>query len=194
MGDFNVMLLGISGKLDEQELYDLKFICQEKISKRKRENIKSAIDLFSYLIELTEISSDKLDFLIYLFTTIKRNDLVQEVKDFKRTGRVDMGQDEAEERDLLDEVFDFLSDNIARDWKMFVRRLGVSDTVIECAMHANPYNMQEQHMQCLRQWRKKKGDNADVSHILKTLLQCNMRLIHDKIVDRFNISVDTSSN
>ncbi|KAM8939154.1 FAS-associated death domain protein [Pelodytes ibericus] len=187
MDDFSVMLLNIAARLDDKELKDLKFICRDKISKKKMEQIKSGTDLFTSLLELNEISNDNLVHLIKLLKLIKREDLVKDVVSYQ-TGSVNPTiESEIPERNELDQAFDILCDNIGSNWKMFMRRLGISDVILDRAMADYPCSMYEQQMQSLREWRKKKGDSANVSELVNALNRCNMKLIADILTEELNL-------
>ncbi|XP_073515651.1 FAS-associated death domain protein [Phyllobates terribilis] len=188
MDNFPKLLLEISEKLDERELESMKFLCSKKIVKKKMEMIKSPLDLFRQLQELTDISEDDLTFLISLLTTINRFDLVKKVELF-------LGQhpeEEPKERDQMDEAFDIICDNVAKEWRRLIRTLGLPEMIIEQAMCANPYNMREQLMQCLIEWRKMKKDSATVSALVQALEKCKLRLVSERLTEAINLSHGTS--
>lgn len=188
MDTFSVMLLKISGKLDEKELEDMKFLCQKKIVKKKLETITSPIHLFRHLKELVEISEDDLRFLVELLNTINRPDLAQEVERFQgpQSGA------EPGERDQLDQAFDIICDNVGKDWKKLIRTLGVPETTIDQVVDANRYNMREQLLQSLIAWRKKKRDGATVSALVQALETCRMRLVAERLGEAINLSHGSS--
>ncbi|XP_075693152.1 FAS-associated death domain protein [Rhinoderma darwinii] len=187
MDKFSVMLLKMSEKLDDKELEDMKFLCQKNIVKKKMELITSPIHLFRHLKELMEISEDDLSFLVKLFNTINRPDLAKEVERFQ--GRQSRSSPvESSERDQLDLAFDIICDNVGKDWKKLIRTLGVTDVTMDQVIYANPNNMREQLMQCLKEWRKKKKDSATVSALVQALENCRMRLVSEKITDAINLS------
>ncbi|KAM4617570.1 FAS-associated death domain protein [Discoglossus pictus] len=182
-----LMLHSISTKLDETELGNLKFLCREIIGKRKLESIKSTNDLFTCLIELTEISDKNLDFLKKLLKGIKRQDLVQEVGEFQENQLGVNAEPEPLERSQLEQAFDIVCENVGHNWKMVIRRLGVSDTIIDGIVYANPYNMQEQKMQCLRHWGKQKRGQAQVSDLIQVLRSCKMCLVAERVMEELQI-------
>ncbi|KAG9473172.1 hypothetical protein GDO78_022892 [Eleutherodactylus coqui] len=184
----NAMLLQISGKLDNKELEDLKFLCQNKIVKKKMELISSPIHLFRQLKELLEISEEDLSFLVELLDTINRHDLAQEVEKFRGPqSRVQM-----RERDQLDQAFDIICENVGKDWKKLIRILGIADATMDQVIYENPNNMQEQLRQCLNKWREKKKEGATVSALVQGLENCRMRLVSERLADSINLSHGTS--
>ncbi|XP_068117526.1 FAS-associated death domain protein [Hyperolius riggenbachi] len=206
MEEFRVALLKISERLSEQDFKDMKFLCQEKIVKKKLEAITRPTELFTRLIEQENITKDKPDFLIFLLQHIGRNDLIGEVdKSQTPLSREQAGvqtplsreqagvQASAEEgSDQLLQAFDIVCDNVGRDWRRLLRFLGVTDITMEQVQYANPYNLREQIRQCLREWRKKKGEDANISALLKGLEKCRMRLVIEKITDELNLSAGSS--
>ncbi|NP_001089017.1 Fas associated via death domain S homeolog [Xenopus laevis] len=183
--DLQVMLLQISNKLNDTEVGSLKFLCW-KLGKRRLESVQSATDLFSLLQERREISEENVDSLMQLLGSIKRDDLVTEVAEYKTKYIGDSLAPGTQERDPLDDAFDVICDNVGKDWKMLVRRLGVTDVTIERIVGANPSNMREQLYQCLRSWKKDKGDKANMENLLQTLLGCKMKLVYEKVLQKLN--------
>ncbi|XP_018410026.1 PREDICTED: FAS-associated death domain protein [Nanorana parkeri] len=189
MDNFNILLLRISGKLSETDLSNMKFLCQDKIPRKKMETIMIPTDLFTKLMELTELSKDNLDFLIQLLQHAHRHDLAEEVKGFQMPlSREEVSVDEESDEDQLGQAFDIICENVGKDWKMLIRTLGITDSTIEQVAYANPYNMKEQIRQCLREWKKKKRENANVSVLIKALENCRMKLVADKLSDKLNLS------
>lgn len=194
MEEFNVMLLRIAGKLSDTDLNNMKFLCQDKIPRKKMETIASPTDLFIKLMELTEISKDNLNFLIQLLQHTQRYDLAKEVKGFQGppVSREETSEAEDPEEDQLGRAFDIICENMGRDWKMLMRALGVNDSTMEQIIYANPYNLKEQIRQCLREWKKKKRENANVSALIKALEKCRLKLVAEKISDELNLSYGMS--
>lgn len=75
---------------------------------------------------------------------------------------------------------------------MLMRTLGVTDGTMEQIIYAHPYNLREQIRQCLREWKKKKRENANVSALIKALEKCRLKLVAEKISDELNLSYGMS--
>ncbi|OCT83761.1 FAS-associated death domain protein [Xenopus laevis] len=183
--DLQVMLLQISNKLNDTELSSLKFLCGN-LGKKRLESVRSATDLFSLLQERREISEENVDYLMRLLSMIKREDLVTEVAEYKTTCIGDAMAPRTPERDPLDDAFDVICDNVGKDWKMLMRRLCITDVTIERVVGANPNNLREQLYQCLRSWKKDKGDSATMENLCQALLSCKMKLVWEKVLQKQN--------
>ena len=73
----------IADDIGSEDLADLKFLCGDKLSKRKLENITSSRDLFVAIGENTKGEEEQLAFLIELFHNARRLDLEDKVKGFR---------------------------------------------------------------------------------------------------------------
>ncbi|XP_032632405.1 FAS-associated death domain protein [Chelonoidis abingdonii] len=182
MDPFLCLLHSLSGSLSDSELSALKFLCLSKIGKRKLASIKTGLELFTILLEQREIEREKVDFLQLMMKTIKREDLIKQLQEFIEGGQGNVVNhlDEKEKRQQ-NVAFEVICDNVGKNWKMLVRRLGISDTKIDRILTANPYNLQEQLMQSLREWQKWKGKEAKVADLIKALRDCKMNLVADKV-------------
>lgn len=81
--EFRAMLLDISGKLSEENLKDLKFLCSD-IGKKRLEKMSKGIDLFECLIEKTEIGPDNTERLRFLLNKIDQQVLLEIIDDYER--------------------------------------------------------------------------------------------------------------
>ncbi|XP_053576552.1 LOW QUALITY PROTEIN: FAS-associated death domain protein [Bombina bombina] len=185
------MLHNISLKLDGKELDSLKFLCQNYIEKKKRESISSTNELFLCLIEQMQITEENLGYLKTLLKDIKREDLVQVIQEFESNRLEVDAEPQLLERDQLGQAFEVICDNVGMNWKMLIRTLGVREVIMEHAMVANPYNMYEQKMYCLKEWKKNKGKDAQVSNLLQALKKCRMVLVAEKIMEELQINGDS---
>jgi len=77
---FRVMLHNICQELTRENVADFLFLCQNKIARSKREEIRDPRDLFYVLEQLKIVRRDNLHFLSTLLTEIRRGDLAQIVE------------------------------------------------------------------------------------------------------------------
>ncbi|NXI93780.1 FADD protein, partial [Psophia crepitans] len=178
MDPFLTLLHSISSSLTDTELASLKFLCRGKIGKRKLESVQSGGELFSILLEQQLIARDKVSFLEGLLQSIKREDLVSQLKQFVEEGEVNAADDQPDAHEKPVEV---ICENVGRDWKMLMRKLGLSEVKMDRIVAANPFNLHEQLFQSLREWQKWKGKDAKVTDLIKALRGCNMNLVADKV-------------
>uniref|UniRef100_A0A8C0IIS0 FAS-associated death domain protein n=1 Tax=Bubo bubo TaxID=30461 RepID=A0A8C0IIS0_BUBBB len=177
MDPFLTLLHSFSSSLSDTELSSLKFLCRGKIGKRKLESVRSGVELFNILLEQQLIASDKVAFLEGLLASIKREDLVSQLKQFVEEGEVNAPDDQPDV--LLSAAI--ICENVGRDWRMLIRKLGLSEVKIERIVAANPLNLHEQLVQSLREWQRWKGKDAKVADLIKGLRECNMNLVADKV-------------
>ncbi|XP_029895387.1 FAS-associated death domain protein [Aquila chrysaetos chrysaetos] len=183
MDPFFTLLHSFSSSLSDSELSSLKFLCRGKIGKRKLEAVRSGNELFAILLEQQLITSDKVAFLEGLLKSIKREDLVSQLKQFVEEGEVNVPDDEPDvhEKRLQKAAIEVICENVGRDWKMLVRKLGLSEAKMDRIVAANPFNLHEQLFQSLREWQKWKGKDAKVTDLIKALRGCNMNLVADRV-------------
>ncbi|KFW62684.1 Protein FADD, partial [Pygoscelis adeliae] len=149
-----------------------------KIGKRKLESVRSGGELFSILLEQQLIASGEVSFLEGLLESIKREDLVSQLKQFVEEGEVNAPDDQP---DVHEKPFEVICENVGRDWKILMRKLGFSEVKMERVVAANPFNLREQLAQSLREWQKWKGRDAKVTDLIKALRGCNMNLVADRV-------------
>ncbi|NWU62064.1 FADD protein, partial [Pterocles burchelli] len=178
MDPFLTLLHSFSSSFSDRELSSLKFLCGGKIGKRKLEAVQSGGELFIILLEQQLIASDKLEFLEGLLKNIKREDLVSQLKQFVEEREVNAPEDQP---DVHERPINVICENVGRDWKMLIRKLGISEPKLDRIVAANPFNLQEQLFQSLREWLKWKGKDAKVTDLIKALRGCNMNLVADKV-------------
>ncbi|XP_069660223.1 FAS-associated death domain protein [Haliaeetus albicilla] len=183
MDPFFTLLHSFSSSLSDNELSSLKFLCRGKIGKRKLEAVRSGSELFTILLEQQVITSDKVAFLEGLLKSIKREDLLSQLKQFVEEGEVNDPDDEPDvhEKRLQKVAIEVICENVGRDWKMLIRKLGLSEVKMDRILAANPFNLREQLFQSLREWQKWKGKDAKVADLIKALRDCNMNLVADRV-------------
>ncbi|KAF1480125.1 FAS-associated death domain protein, partial [Eudyptula minor novaehollandiae] len=178
MDPFLTLLHSFSSSLSDGELSSLKFLCRGKIGKRKLESVRSGGELFSILLEQQLIASNEVSFLEGLLESIKREDLVSQLKQFVEEGEVNAPDDQP---DVHEKPFEVICENVGRDWKILMRKLGFSEVKMDRVVAANPFNLREQLAQSLREWQKWKGRDAKVTDLIKALRGCNMNLVADRV-------------
>ncbi|NXL07007.1 FADD protein, partial [Mesembrinibis cayennensis] len=176
MDPFLALLHSFSSSLSDRELSSLKFLCREQIGKRKLESVQSGGELFNILLEQQLIARGKVSFLEDLLKNIKREDLVSQLKQFVEEGEANAPDDQL---DVHEKPFEVICENVGRDWKMLMRKLGISEVKMDRIVTANPSNLREQLVQSLREWQKGKGKDAKVTDLIKALRGCNLNLVAD---------------
>lgn len=182
-----MLLHSFSSSLSEDNLSSLKFLLRDKIGKRKLEAAKSGGELFNILLEQQEISRHNTSFLESIFKSIKREDLLKQLEQFVEDGEVDDDQPDAHEKRLQNAAFEVICENVGRNWKMLVRKLGLSEVKIDRIVAANPFNLHEQLLQSLRAWQKWKGKDAKVTDLIKALRGCSMNLVADIVEKKLSL-------
>ncbi|NXF30081.1 FADD protein, partial [Nyctibius bracteatus] len=178
MDPFLTLLHSVSSSLSDGELSSLKFLCRGKIGKRKLESVRSGGELFLILLEQQLIASDKVSFLEGLLKSIKREDLLLQLKQFVEEGEVNASDDQP---DVHEKPIEVICENVGRDWRMLIRKLGISEVKMDRIVAANPFNLREQLAQSLREWQKWKGKDAKVTDLIKALRGCDMNLVADRV-------------
>ncbi|NXT81156.1 FADD protein, partial [Zapornia atra] len=178
MDPFLILLHSFSSSLSDSEVSSLKFLCREKIGKRKLEAVQSGVELFIILLEQQLIASSKVSFLEKLLENIRREDLVLQLKQFVEEGEVTADDDQP---DVHEKPIEVICENVGRDWRMLIRKLGLSEVKIDRIVAANPFNLHEQLFQSLREWQKWKGKDAKVINLIRALRDCNMNLVADQV-------------
>ncbi|XP_010213106.1 PREDICTED: FAS-associated death domain protein [Tinamus guttatus] len=182
MDPFLSLLHSFSSGLTESELGSLKFLCRDKIPKRKLEGVRSGMDLFGLLLEQRAIAEDSVDLLETLLRAVKRLDLVEQLQQFVEEGEANApNQPDLNEKRLQKAAFDIIYENVGRDWKRLMRRLGLPEVRIENIEAAYSNRLSEQVFKSLREWQKWKGKNAKVADLIKGLRDCCLNLVADKV-------------
>lgn len=83
VSEYRKCLFSLCEELTEGNLHDLKYLCRDRLTTRELEEINTATKLFEYLEIKQEIRRDNLRLLKDLLTQIGRNDLVENLNEFK---------------------------------------------------------------------------------------------------------------
>lgn len=94
MDPFLALLHCFSSSLTDKELSEMKFLCRDRITKRKLESVQSGGELFAILLEQCDITREKVAFLEELLGSIKREDLLAKLKQFVDEGEVTAPEDQ----------------------------------------------------------------------------------------------------
>ncbi|NXL88156.1 FADD protein, partial [Alectura lathami] len=168
----------LSSRLSDGEVKELKFLCQDKIPKRKLESVQSGRELFNFLLEQQLIARHDLDLLKKLFKEIKREDLISRLEQFIEEGEAN---DPDDQPDANEKPIEVICENVGRDWRMLMRELGLAEVKMERIMAASPFNLREQLVQSLREWQKWKGKDAKVADLIRALRVCKKNLVADMV-------------
>ncbi|NXU18650.1 FADD protein, partial [Pardalotus punctatus] len=179
---FLSLLHSISAGLADTELSAMKFLCRDRIRKRKLETVQSGRELFTILMEQQEIASDKLEFLRKLLQHIGRDDLVSQLVQFEEEEPHAPGDHpDVHENRLLKAATAVICDNVGREWKKLMRELGMPEVKLDRIEAAHRFDLYEKLVQALREWQRWKGKDAKVADLIKALRDCNLNLVADMV-------------
>ncbi|NXJ18332.1 FADD protein, partial [Dicrurus megarhynchus] len=174
---FLSLLHSISSGLSDTELSAMKFLCRDKIRKRKLETVQSGRELFGILMEQQEISSGNLEFLRTLLQRIDRDDLVAQLVQFEE----EEPHDPDGQPDVHEKPVDVICDSVGKEWKKLMRELGMPEVKLDRIETAHRFNLYEQLVQALREWQRWKGKDAKVADLIKALRGCRLNLVADMV-------------
>ncbi|KAM4845086.1 FAS-associated death domain protein [Thomomys bottae] len=178
MDPFLVLLHSVSAGLSSAELTELKFLCLGRVGKRKLERVQSGLDLFTVLLEQSELEPGRLGLLRELLGSLRRHDLLRRLDAFEAAAGAAPGAAD------LHAAFDIICDHVGRDWRRLARQLKVSDTRIDGIEERYPRNLTERVRESLRIWKDTERENATVAHLVKALRACQMNLVADLVEEQ----------
>ncbi|XP_074515983.1 FAS-associated death domain protein-like [Sebastes fasciatus] len=182
---FNSVLLEISNELTQEQLTDLKFLCQDLgIGKRTLESIDTGTKLFQVLTERRLLTADNTETLTGLLSHIKRQDLSDQLNGYSPSGSTDNNQPEQEERDKLDIATDVIAENLGRSWRKLGRKLGLNDVKLDSISKRHPTELEETTREMLKEWRKSRKAEARAEDLIGALRACQFNLTADKVEER----------
>ncbi|XP_056349218.1 FAS-associated death domain protein [Oenanthe melanoleuca] len=184
---FLSLLNSISSGLSDTELSEMKFLCRDKIGKRKLDAVQSGRELFSILMEQQLIAHDNLALLRKLLQDIRRDDLQSRVVQFEEEEPHALdNQPDGHEKRLLKAAVEVICDNVGREWKKLMRELRMAEVKLDRIVAAHPDNLYEQLVQALREWQLWKGKDAKVADLIKALQSCKLKLVADLVEEKIS--------
>ncbi|NWR83224.1 FADD protein, partial [Furnarius figulus] len=176
------MLLSVSGALSEAELSAMKFLCRDRIPKRRLEAVRSGAELFAILQEQQHIGAHDLAFLRALLQHIRRADLLQQLRRFEEQGQPGAAPgDEPDEQEQRGVAIEVICENTGKEWKKLMRELGMSEVKLDGIEAAHGSNLHERVFRGLWEWQKSKGKDAKVADLIKALRGCRLNYTADSV-------------
>ncbi|XP_016392349.1 FAS-associated death domain protein-like [Sinocyclocheilus rhinocerous] len=180
---FRTMLLAISDKLTEDNVRSLKFLCQE-VGKKKLEKVNKGIDLFECLIERAAIAPDNTELLRKHLNQIGQTVLLNIIDEYERgaTGSPpDVTLPDAKEREKINIATEVIVERLGRKWRQVGRKLGLQDTQLDGIQEKHSRDLEEQVRELIRQWMKRRREDARVEDLIKALRDCRQNLTADLV-------------
>ncbi|NXT98889.1 FADD protein, partial [Buphagus erythrorhynchus] len=174
---FLSLLNSISSGLSDAELSEMKFLCLDKIGKRKLDAVQSGRELFSILMEQQLIAPDSLEFLKKLLQHIRRADLLTQVVQFEE----EEPHAPDDQPDGREKPVNVICESVGKEWKKLMRELRMPEVKLDRIVTAHPNNLYEQLVQGLREWQVRKGKDAKVADLIKALRACNLNYTADNV-------------
>lgn len=175
------MLLSISDKLTDDNVKNLKFMCQPDIGKKRLEKINTGIELFECLIERAAIGPDNTGLLRKLLNDIGQAVLLEIVEDYERYATRSTDGLDPKEREKIDIATEVIVEQLGRKWLQVGRKLGLQQTHLEGIQEKHSRDLEEQVRELIRQWMKIRRENARVDELLKALRDCKQNLTADLV-------------
>ncbi|GCC37860.1 hypothetical protein chiPu_0016368 [Chiloscyllium punctatum] len=87
----------------------------------------------------------------------------------------------------LNVAFDIICNELGNEWRMFARKLGHKEALLQQIEYKHPRNMREQIQQSLIEWQKREREQATVDKLLSALRSCKLNMVADSVEeeDRF---------
>ncbi|BFZ17454.1 hypothetical protein BsWGS_20493 [Bradybaena similaris] len=165
---FKHMIIKIGRLIKEDELKTLKFLCKDIIPTKFREKVSTTEALVELLEERGKVSPRDLTYLKQILQDglHGRTDILQVVAEYEQRLGPSPDVDSAPVHQNFSREILCLEENLGKEYKSFLRRLGLGDHHIERIELENPKSVREQIHQCLRVWMRQ-----------------NSRLQHSQLVD-----------
>lgn len=185
-----MLLHSLSSSLSSNDLTDLKFLCRERVSKRKLERVQSGLDLFSVLLEQNDLERGRTELLRELLASVRRQDLLQRLDDFEAGTAAAAAPGEAD----LQVAFDIVCENVGRDWRRLARELKLSEAKIDGIEERYPRSLSERVRESLRAWKNAEKENASVAGLVRALRACRLNLVADLVEEALTVQGSLSKS
>lgn len=188
------MLVSLSKLLKDDEFRTMKFLCSEFIKKREMESVENTMDLWENLESKEKIGPNNLIFLKELLNNAcsGRLDVFRIVEEYENNSRnsdisaqrknpaiyhqtpmntpanMQRTSPVTNLRGMKREI-DILTQHLGREWRFFMRALGLSDREMVDIEEDCPRNMREQIYRCLVFWASDDRHNASKEKIINAL-------------------------
>nr|QNL15271.1 FAS-associated death domain protein-like protein [Littorina littorea] len=168
---YRQMLINLNKLITAQELSVMKFQCKVAgIGDRNRDKIQSTLDLWEKLEERKLLGIDNLAFLKQLLEgcTDNRRDVLDVVSQFEKYRHADVHDGRSGGQEDVNKEVNFLVENLGRDWKFFMRALGLKESSLEMCVESHPRNVREQIHMAFSEWRRDgKQKKSEIIRALK---------------------------
>ncbi|XP_046366675.2 FAS-associated death domain protein-like [Haliotis rufescens] len=170
---YRTMILSLNNMIKPEEVVSMKFLCQDFIKAAQRDKIKDFLELITILEERKKVSSEKIDFLTFLLNnaTKGRRDVFDAVHEYQPQDEVmDATPEYPAQRDYsnpeLRQPIDLLKRKLGRDWRFFVRQLGVDDVEIDNLADAFPRDVKEQIHRAIKIYLNEKRERSSKQDLI----------------------------
>lgn len=188
------MLVSLSKLLKDDEFRTMKFLCSEFIKKREMESVESIMDLWENLESKEKIAPNNLTFLKDLLNNAcnGRQDVFRIIQEYENNSRNPEVLAHRQNPAILNQhtgstpaymqksspvinlrgmkrEIDILTQQLGREWRFFMRALGVSDREMVDIEEDCPRNMREQIYRCLVLWVSDDRHNPSKDKIINAL-------------------------
>ncbi|XP_064614714.1 FAS-associated death domain protein-like [Liolophura sinensis] len=204
---FRVMLNNLAHQLSERDLQSMKYLCRDLIPRGRLESIEEPIELWDALEQREQLGVNNTRFLkqLLIYGTEGRRDLLSILQNYEAslTSNADVHErtsdvtpshanfngyrlsnpirSQQQFPELRREV-EFIVKNIGRDWRQFVRALGVCEADIDYVSEQYPRDLREKVRQTLIMWQAQNPEIASKEALITGLKLCERNdMVHQML-------------
>ncbi|RUS72671.1 hypothetical protein EGW08_019567 [Elysia chlorotica] len=176
--EFRAMVVKTAGKIEPDDLKNLKSLCKDCIGQRDLSKITSAIELFDEIEKKKKLNPNDVSFLIYLLEIGCKNGpmLLPDVQLYRNKWSSAQGLSEEKRQ-----IAQYISNNLGRCWKNALRFTGLPDEQIDILVEDNPGKTQESIYKGFCKCFSDPTINASVENVLEALEKAGMKKLADEI-------------